>query len=285
MAAPTTTQPTIIDQPGVYDGMSDATYHLDPVPAGSLSSSGAKRLLPPNCPARFRHEQLHGRAPKRAFDLGHVAHQKALGVGAEIVVVDAENWQTKAAREKRDEAYAAGNVPILAREDAEADAMAAAIRQHPVAAALLNPTAGKPEQSAFWVDDRTGIWRRARFDFLRPDEVVDLKTCDSADEESIQKAIHRYRYHQQASFYLDAVRDLGLSADPAFIFIFVEKAAPYLIHVVQLDGPSLAKGDELNRRAIDVYAECSRTGRWPGYASDITTISLPPYALRTEESF
>lgn len=279
----TATTTYVIDEPGVYDGMPDEVYHGDPVPGGSLSASGAKLLLPPNCPAKFRHERLHGRAPKRDFDLGHVAHKKVLGVGAEIVVVDAANWQTKAAREQRDEAYAEGKVPVLAKEDAEAEAMAAAIRRHPLAAALLDPASGKPEQSAFWVDERTGIWRRARFDFLRANEIVDLKTCESADEESVRKAIHRYRYHAQSSFYLDAARALDLCPDPAFLFIFVEKKAPYLVHVVQVDAEALAAGDALNQRAIDTYAECVKTGHWPGYADGITTISLPPYALRAED--
>ena len=45
----------IIDQPGIYDIPEDQ-YHRDPVPGGSLSASGAKKLLADGGPARYRHQ-------------------------------------------------------------------------------------------------------------------------------------------------------------------------------------------------------------------------------------
>lgn len=291
----TTTLPTAatttITEPGVYD-MPDHIYHGDPVPGGSLSSSGARNLLPPNCPAKFRHEQLHGRPPKTAFDFGHAAHKQVLGVGPQIVVVDAPSWKTKAAQTERDEAYAAGQVPILAHEYADVEGMADALRRHPVASALFNPAAGDPEQSLFWVDEQTGVWCRARLDWLpRPVEgrrliVPDYKTCNSAELGHIQKAVHNYGYHQQDAFYLDGIKALGLDADPAFVFAFQEKTAPYLITVVQLTDEAKRIGRERNRQAIDIYRRCTEADHWPGYSDDINAIeeiSLPPWAERQHE--
>jgi hypothetical protein len=77
---------TVITQPGVYDLPADV-YHADPVPAelgGSLSSSGAKLLLPPSCPAIYQWARTHP-TYSDAFDFGHAAHKKVLGAGAEIV--------------------------------------------------------------------------------------------------------------------------------------------------------------------------------------------------------
>ncbi|MGW9447058.1 hypothetical protein, partial [Bacillus mobilis] len=48
-----------ITRPGVYDGIPEAVYHRDPVPGGSLSSSGARKLLAPSCPALFKYDQEH----------------------------------------------------------------------------------------------------------------------------------------------------------------------------------------------------------------------------------
>lgn len=274
-----TTTEVIVTEPGIHDGMPEDVYHADPVPGGSLSSSGARRLLE-TCPARFDYERRNPPPSRDEFDLGKAFHTKALGVGAEVVVVDAKTWQTKAAKEERAAAYAAGKVPLLTQQAEQVDAMADAVRNHPLAGALLSK--GEVEQSLFWVDDRTSIWRRARLDLLRPDAIVDLKTCESADEDHVTKAITRYGYHGQGDFYREGVRALT-GADLPFLFVFVEKRPPHLIHVVQLDADALAAGRHLNNRAIDLFAECQRTGEWPGYATDITTISLPPYALRTLE--
>jgi hypothetical protein len=127
---------------GIYNDLDEAVYHRD----SALSASGAKRLLPPNCPALFKHDRDNGGRPnKRAFDLGHAAHAAVLGVGLELVVVDADNWMTKAAKAERDAAYAEGKCPILAKEKAAVDAMAEAIRRDPIASALLDPEHGRPE--------------------------------------------------------------------------------------------------------------------------------------------
>lgn len=155
----------IIDKPGVYDGIPDEQYHADMVPAGSLSVSGAKRLL--DCPAKFNWERRHGRPNKPEYDFGHVAHNLVLGTGPRIVVVEADNWQTKAARTDRDEAYAAGHVPILAKDYDRAVELAAAVKAHPLAGALLCGDGGRSEQSMFWLDEETGVWCRGRVDRMQ----------------------------------------------------------------------------------------------------------------------
>ena len=150
---------------GVYDGMPEDAYHADPVPGGSLSASGAKLLLPPSCPARYHYDRTFGRPPKAEFDYGTAAHKYVLGTGPEIVPVDAPDWRTNAAKEARDQARFEGKVPLLTGTLGPVMGMAAAIRRHPQAGALLDPERGMPEQSLFWIDEDTGIWRRARLDF------------------------------------------------------------------------------------------------------------------------
>jgi hypothetical protein len=274
---------TVITEPGVYDIPAD-TYHADPVPGGSLSSSGA-RLLLATCPARFRHEQQYPTKSTDAMDLGTAAHKEVLGVGPELVIVDAKDWRTKKAQDKRDDAYARGAVPLLVADHQRVQAMAETLRRHPIAAALLNPDRGKPEQALFWVDEDTGVWRRALVDHL-PDPgpsryiVTDYKTCVSAQREAIRKSVYNYGYHQQGPWYLDGVRALGLAEDPAFLFVFQEKTPPYLINVVQLDSLAMTVGAGRNRQALEVYRDCVATGHWPGYDADIQLISLPPWAER-----
>jgi hypothetical protein len=141
-------------KPGLYDGLDEAEYHGH---KGSVSVSGAKKLLPPSCPAIFKHERDQGQQQRDVFDFGKAAHKEALGVGPELVVVDADNWMTKAAKEAKAAAYADGSVPLLAKDKAAVDAMGAALRAHPIASALLDPDHGKPEQSAFFSDLAHGV--------------------------------------------------------------------------------------------------------------------------------
>jgi hypothetical protein len=273
----------VVTEPGVYDGMPAEVYHADPVPGGSLSSTGARKLLPPSCPALYRYWATAGEPPSRTFDFGHAAHRMVLGVGERLVVVDAENWRTKAAQAARDEAYAAGAVPLLTAEHEQVQAMAGALRAHPVAAALFRPDGGRPEQSLFWTDREFGVWRRARLDWLRNPGagrliIPDYKTTTSAEPGALAKTMYSYGYYQQAAWYLDAVRVLGLADDAAFVFVFQEKDPPYLVTICEPDHLALLWGQRLNRKALDVYRRCRTTGVWPGYADDVVPLALPMWA-------
>jgi hypothetical protein len=276
---------------GVYE-MSDAKYHADPVPGGSLSSTGARRLLPPSCPALYRHAADNPPEAKTTFDFGHAAHKLVLGAGADLVVVNADDWRTKAAREQQDLARFEGKTPILEGDMGVVTDMADAIRQKPLAAALFDPERGKPEQSLFWTDAETGICRRARLDWL-PDPsdsgrmiLADYKTSRSAEPAAFSKSCGSYGYHQQAAWYMDAVKALVLAEDVAFVFVVQEKTAPYLVTVCELDETALRIGRELNRRAIEVFAECQSANTWPGYLdNDVAHISLPHWLVQQHDLY
>lgn len=275
-------------EPGVYD-IPEAEYFGA---TGALSCSGAKLLLPPSCPALFRYRQDHPEY-KRAWDLGTAAHRLVLGQGADFVVLDYDNYRTKAAQKARDEARAAGAAPVINPEYEQIKAMAAAIRKHPIAGPLLDPDCGgKPERSLFWLDEDTGVQRRCRVDLLPgPGRgryiVTDYKTADSASPAAIAKAIANYGYYMQDAWYLDGVRALGLDDDPAFLFVVQEKKPPYLVNVAQIEDEDRWIGQDNNRRAIERFRDCTESGVWPGYEADtddgITHISLPPWAARALE--
>ncbi len=274
----------VVTGPGIYD-MPEDVYHADPVPGGSLSKSGAKLLLEPSCPAKYKYEKDHGRPPKREFDLGTAAHTLVLGSGPELVEIGFDNWRTDKANDQAAAARERGAVPLLSKDMATVKAMAAALREHPMAATLLTRW-GRSEQSAFWRDRPTGVIRRCRFDVLPHERdgrmvIPDYKSCAAADKESISKAVEKFKYHMQAAWYLDGARALDLAGeDAAFVFVFQERTAPYLVNVVQLDVAALLIGAALNRRAVNLYAQCTASGRWPGYGEDIEEVTLPVWAER-----
>lgn len=277
-----------ITEPGYYPDIAEEDYHRDPVAGGSLSSTGARRLLPPSCPATFKYERDHGRPEKRAFDFGHLAHAVVLGKGADLVVIDADNYQTKAARAARDEAYAARKTPVLRHELPAAHEMAAKVREHPDAGPLLDPRAGRAEVTLVYRDPETGVMCRVRIDFLhdawpgQPVKIVDYKTTDHCGPESVSKSVANFGYLQQAPFYSDALAELGLDGglEPEFWFVFQEKNAPYLITVGRLDAEAIAWGRIRNRKARDIYRRCLETDTWPSYTDEPIEISLPGWKVR-----
>ena len=288
MTAPTIA-PAKITTPGVYR-MDAETYHADPVDGGSLSSSGARLLLPPSCPAKFRWEQDHGEPPKAVFEFGTAAHRLVLGDGPELVVIDHDSWRTKAAKEAADEARAEGKVPLLADDYLVVEAMADAIRRHPVAGPLFTPGTGVAEAALVWRDEPTGVMCRALVDWL-PDKVpgrrrilVDYKTARSGDPDTLGRAAHGYGYHQQDAWYSAGAKALGLADDDmAFLFVSQEKTPPYLVTLSEFDHEARLLGERLNRHALNVYCDCVETGRWPGYGDDqVARLYLPPWAFAQE---
>jgi hypothetical protein len=281
----TTATDLAVTEPGAYDGMPDDVYHGDPVPAGSLSSTGARKLLPPSCPALFRWWADHGQEPKQEFDVGKAAHMLVLGAGPKLAEVKAKEWRTNAAKEQRAAAYAAGMVPLLTADYEMVHAMADALRRHPVAPVLFDAAlGGRPEQSLFWVDTEFDCWRRARLDWLRDPGrgrliIPDYKTAKSAAPAACSKSMADYGYHMQADWYRAAVAALGLADDPGFVFVSQEKAPPYLITVWQPDPDALDAARVMNRKALDTWQRCLAADRWPGYGDEVASLPLPSWEM------
>lgn len=266
-----------ITEPGLYV-MTNDQYHADPVPAGSLSSSGAKKLMS-KTPAHFKWEQEHP-VHKDVFDFGTAAHSMVLeGDSSGIVVIDVAEKRGKVWTEPAAKAEAEGKIPLKLSEWQQVQAMAEKIKDHPEASMLLSD--GKPELSGFWRHD-TGIWLRARFDWLPnhrgPGLILsDYKTGVSADPSKFAKACADFGYHQQAAWYIDAAVALGLSPNPSFAFIVQEKTAPYLVNVIELDTKAIELGRAQNEKAIRLYQQCMATNHWPGYPLS-EPIALPRWA-------
>lgn len=281
---------------GMYSGIPDEVYHAD---RGSLSSSGARALLAPSCPEIFRHQQLEPPAPKPQYDFGHVAHKFVLGEGSEIAELDPaihglnkdgspskSPTSTAMWQEAAEAARQRGQIPMHIAEVAKAKAMAAKVREHPLAAALLAD--GTPELSGYWHDPETGVRLRFRPDWLpNPGRgrliVVDYKTATSAHPGHFARAAADYGYHQQVPWYLDGLAACDIADDAAFVFIVQSKTPPFPVSVIELKPDDIELGRRRNRKAIDLYAACAAHDHWPDYGQGVHSVSLPSYAVYQQE--
>lgn len=277
------TSGVVVTTPGVYDMPAD-TYHADPIPrpGRSLSSSGARRLMA-TCPARYIYEADHPKPSTKAMELGTAAHKEILGVGPELHRMGFDDYRSGAAKAERDEAYERGAVPLKPAEYDQVQEMAAALRENELATALLGGT-GRAEQALFWRDGPTRVWRRALLDWLSPKGpdgriyLADYKTAESAHPDAISKSLVNFGYHQQGAWYVDAVRALGLADDVPFLLVVQEKTAPYLVSVVQLTEVAMEAGRHENRKALQLFARCMKSGVWPPYVEGVAQVGLPGWA-------
>ena len=272
-----------ITQPGIYS-VPATVYHGDPAPEPSISASLIRMLLEASPLHAWRaHPRLGNCGEDRKTaesDCGTAAHAMLLEGRAVIDVIDAPDWRTKAAKDARDASRAAGRVPLLADDADDVCAMVGAAR-----AQLTDHEAcdtfrhGKAEQTVLW---REGdVWCRALVDWL-PDSprwpLQDYKTTGmSANPDAWSRRLVD-GYDIQAAWYLRGVAAVRGVRPHGFRFVVQETAPPYLLSVLEPGPDVLALADRKIERALTIWRECRRTGKWPGYPTRVATVTLPGWA-------
>lgn len=276
-----------VDGPGVYS-LPEAEYHARP----ELSSTGIRKLLPPSCPALFQHWRENTEPRKKAWDIGSAAHKLVLGVGPELVCIEGDGklgpevWNTAAVKAKVTAVRDRGGITLKPSEWDTVHAMAAKLREHPIASRLFEPGAGRGEQTLIWRDERTGVMCRALLDWLEAPTgrrflLRDYKSGRSASPDKLGRTIADFGYHVQLAHYLAGCRALGLAGDDAQALLVVqETSAPYLVTVSQPDPTAMRLGAIRVREALDLFAECTASGRWPGYSDEVVLTELPAWETK-----
>ena len=91
-----------------------------------------------------------------------------------------------------------------------------------------------------------------------------------------QKSVFAYSYHIQAGMIQEALKNvLGVEMNN-FIFVAIEKEAPYAVAVYQLDAVALSIGVAKFKNILQGIKQCLETGRWPSYPTEI--IPVPKWA-------
>jgi hypothetical protein len=222
--------------------------------------------------------------PTPAMAIGSAVHTHVLELdqwdARYVSAPDGIDRRTKAGKAEW-EAFttAATGRTVLPKADADlVMRMAHSVFSHPAAAMLL-ALPGKAETTHMWTDAATGLQCKCRPDWLTDDGrlLVDLKTTEDASPRGFAKSIATWRYHVQASWYLDGIEQATGTRPEQFLFLCVEKKAPYAVAVYAADAEMIAAGAQTAARDLDVLATCKAANAWPGYSDQIEPISLPPW--------
>lgn len=274
----------MLTEPGVYT-LSMAEYLADPCPEPSLSSHIAHELLERSPRhARYIHPRLNpAYRPEQGavLDLGTLAHRIILEKRTDgLARIEAKDFRTKAAQIARDDARAAGKIPLLESQWLDVQVMVGVWMQQ---LRNLDPVPfldGLAERTLLWQDG--GVWCRTRPDWMHPGGADDLKTTSTTAHpaEWTRRRLWDSGAALQAALFHRAVKALRLfSAHEAseFRFIVCETDPPYGVSAIALDPEAMAFADMRLGVAIELWRECLASGRWPGYPTRTTYTEVPPW--------
>jgi len=265
-----------------WQQISDADHH-----SGSyLTSTGLKAAL--KSPAHFRHHMDGKTADSPAFAFGRAVHGRVLepwDYQKKFAIAPKVDRRTKDGKAEWAEfCKRSHDKEIVSKDDGAAiEDIAQSIANNPDSSRWLNPDTDDSfvEQSGIVEDDPRGLpWAFACRPDLRVvgDYIVDLKTCKDASPGHVEKSLVNFGYALSAAWYCDlATRiDGGMYR---FVWVFVEKTAPYAVACYEADAEVLAYGREKYEQALDVISEAVKTNQFPAsYHRGTMTISLPRWA-------
>lgn len=214
--------------------------------------------------------------PSRAIKADLIRHLLAVEPGAQI-------WDELARRHAQTHE---GKIFLEPDLIAQIERAAGRVEAHPELSRAFAD--GAAEVSVFWVDE-SGIPCKARFDYLKPRAIVDLKSFalrDTLPDKAIVQAVARYKYHIQADFYLrgaaqmrqlaeaglvigdhdpDFLRAVLDEEEKVFLFVWQANGAPYLAGKILGPGIILDLGHFAVEEALLRWADAWRrwgTGEW-----------------------
>jgi hypothetical protein len=273
--------------------VTEEEYHADPCASPSLSHSLA-HVLTSQTPAHLYrvHPRLGGHRGESTpeMDHGKLIHALVLEEGEAVDVIEADDWRTKAAKEKRDESRRQGRIPVLVHKYDAAKVAADHIRQNLAAKGFH--FSGESEVAIEWTEpaQEGDVVCRCKIDHLILDggTILDLKTTQDADPEHCARQVTDYGYDIQEAAYKRAVGELypDLVGAVSFVFLFVETDPPYAVTPATLDGVFRSIGERKWTRAVSTFARCLATDTWPDYTSGpgALTLAAPGWVLSKYES-
>lgn len=206
----------------------------------AISSSDVKMVAAKSL-AHWRHKAYK---PSATFALGSAVHALVLEPHKNLVIRGPEDRRGNEWKKQQLAADLDGKILLTEGDYDKAQAIAQPIISHPVMSGYLNDPTFEAEASFFAHDPEADINIKCRPDGYMPESgiVFDIKTTQDASPEGFPREITKYGYALQAAFYLRVLRLSGRKAH-TFVFVAVEKEAPYAVGLHMLTDRYLAAAD------------------------------------------
>jgi hypothetical protein len=270
-------------------------YHKDPCETPSLSSSTAKKLVSESPLHAWTDHPKYGEQEgddeaeastdeeKKAFENGKLVHRLLLGKGEELVVVDAKDWRTNAAKAERDEAKAAGKLPVLIGRLDELTDIVEHLRER--CRSYGYEFRGESEVPIEWYEQGAAgpVLCRSMLDHVFVDDGViwDVKTCRSANPKKIARSFVENGYDIQWRAYIRALERLRpkLTGRVEFTFLFMEIKPPFAVTPIDPPGDACEIGKRRWQRAVSLWERGLVKNHWPSYVDALHVFELPRYVV------
>ena len=271
-----------------YHKISAEEYHADCCVVPSLSCTVAKVLLRES-PRKAWHvhprlNPAYSESHDGKFDLGEAAHGVLLeNDKSKVVIVDAADWRTNAAKQARGDAYAAGKTPLLKRHWEAVMTMVG----------IADNFIKNSEIADFWQggeSEVTGVchekqtWLRCRFDRITENRrfIIDYKSTEDASPEGFSRQIIRMGYFLQEAFYRRVARNLGHTG-ARFVFLAQSVEPPHECSLHDCHPGLQEIGDAAIEHAIRLWRQCMTTKEWPSYGGRVHSAMPTSYLLAEHE--
>lgn len=271
--------------PGIYPKLSMEEYLALP-----YLSSGLLHTLLCQSPFHARHQQEHREDDaSEASDTGTAIHDSLLEGIDRLVGCPFDDWRKNAAKEMRDEARAAGKLPVLEYKmpniNGAVESASTFLMNSELGVSLLD---GLAEHTIVWHEEEHGQTHpilplpcKARPDWLSPDRQIMIhvkSTKGSAQPDSwIRNQLVPSGYDVTLAFY-----ERGLSVQQS-VFLVIEQQPPFGCSLVALAPAMRELADTKVTRALRTWAQCVATNKWPAYPSRICYAEPKPWMMAEEE--
>lgn len=269
-------------KPGIYENIENEAYHAGP----GISKSGLWTI--------HTKSPAHYKFPPAKDEESTVARaNKDFGTAAHIAILEPETFEQRVMRGPEDRrgnkwtdavdfCKSEGKTLLVAKAYDEVLAIRDAIHAGSYINGIITGGKAAYEASGYWIDPITGKLCRCRPDLFRVDlgVIIDLKTTESARPDDFARSVVNYGYHAQEAFYTDgwdaAMTAVSAAAEPmqGFLFLAWEKKSPYASALYELPPSIVEEGRVIMRKALDRYAECDNSGKWPGYAAGVQELQF-----------
>ena len=180
----------------------------------------------------------------------------------------------------------AGRTVIAAEDFALMRLQLDAIKANPTLAELFGR--GEGEVSLFWVDELTGVYCKARLDWLHPVNaktvrIGELKSAADESPNGFGRACARMGYHRQDAHYTAGFEAITGMHVEEFVFAAVTSVQPVLAVPYVLTDEIREQARDERQELLELYARCQESGQWPSYGDGLVLLDFPAYARRSNE--